>query len=72
MLALATSIKDNTVSITDDLLQPYEGKNVTILISENKSEFVKAQLNAIRTSTVSSWGEDAQEYIEKLRSKGSL
>lgn len=63
------SIRGNTISVTDEVLRKYDGQTVTICISTNKDEILKSQLDAIRTHSSSSWGEDAQEYVSRLRSQ---
>ena len=69
MESLEANIYGNTISATDEMLRKYDGQTVTIYFSPNKEEILKSQLDAIRTHAVSSWGEDAQEYINSLRTQ---
>ena len=68
METLTANIHGNTISATDELLRKYDGQTVTVYISPNRDEILNSQLDAIRTHSVSSWGEDAQEYVRRLRS----
>lgn len=69
MLSISATIQGNTVIATDELLRQYDGQTVTIYVSENKDMNLKTQLDALRTYSKSSWGQDAQEYVNDLRSE---
>ena len=69
MLSISATIQGNTVIATDELLRQYDGQTVTIYVSENKDINLKTQLDALRTYSKSSWGQDAQEYVNDLRSE---
>lgn len=71
MIALSANISGNTATITDEVLRQYDGQTITIFIGDTQNT-LQNQLTALRTSTVSSWGCDAQEYISKLRSEDNV
>ena len=72
MLSVSANIQGNTVTATDELLRKYDGQTVMIYVSENKNDTLKTQLDALRTSSKSSWGLDAQEYVNELRSENRV
>lgn len=67
MVSLVGNIQGNTMTLTDESLRQYDGQNVTVVVSEDKNHILESQLDALRTRTYSSWGEDAQKYISNLR-----
>ena len=69
MLSVLATIQGNTVIATDELLRQYDGQTVTIYVAENKDINLKTQLDALRTYSKSSWGQDAQDYVNDLRSE---
>ena len=68
MLSVSANIQGNTVIVQDDLLRKFDGQTVTIYVYENSEDTLKTQLDALRTHSSSSWGQDAQEYINETRS----
>lgn len=69
MLSVTANIQGNTVTAVNENLRKYDGQTVTIYISDDKNEILKSQLDSIRTHSKSSWGQDAQEYVNSLRSE---
>lgn len=70
MISLSANVNGNSVTITDDALREYSGQQVIVTIIEKKKvekDFLKEQLDSLRTSSKSSWGEDAQKYVNELR-----
>lgn len=70
MISLSANVNGNSVTITDDALREYSGQQVIVTITEKKKvseDFLKSQLDSLRTSSKSSWGEDAQTYLDNLR-----
>lgn len=72
MLSVLANIQGNTVIATDENLRQYDGQTVTIYISENRDTNLKTQLDALRTYSKSSWEQDAQEYVNELRSENRV
>ena len=72
MISVSATIQGNTVIGQDEILRPYDGKAVTIYVLDNKAETLKVQLDALRTHSKSSWGQDAQEYINEVRGENRV
>lgn len=72
MLSILANIQGNTVIATDEHLRQYDGQTVTIYVSENRDTNLKTQLDALRTYSKSSWEQDAQEYVNELRSENRV
>lgn len=72
MLSVLANIQGNTVIATDELLRQYDGQTVTIYVSENRDTNLKTQLDALRTYSKSTWGQDAQEYVNEVRSENRV
>ena len=72
MLSVLANIQGNTVIATDENLRQYDGQTVTIYVSENRDTNLKTQLDALRTYSKSSWEQDAQEYVNELRSENRV
>lgn len=72
MTAVKGYVRGNAVVAEDEALRIYDGKNVTVTVIGQSEpyydiESLETQLNSIRIKAGASWGEDATEYIRKLR-----
>ena len=68
MLTLTGNVKEDTIVLTDTALKAFDGQTITLVMEESSDTALKTRLDQLRTQNVSSWGEDAQAYLSKLRS----